>query len=74
MKARIAERGQVTIPKALRKRLGLGPGTILQFAEEDGRLVAIKDGSIDPVSKLYGCLGKKLDTDATIAKLRGARP
>jgi antitoxin PrlF len=74
MKARIAERGQVTIPKALRKRLGLGPGTVLQFAEEDGRLVAIKDGSIDPVSNLYGCLGKKLDTDATIAKLRGARP
>jgi AbrB family looped-hinge helix DNA binding protein len=74
MKARIAERGQVTIPKVLRKRLGLGPGTVLEFAEENGRLVAIKDGSIDPVSNLYGCLGKKLDTDATIGRLRGARP
>ncbi len=31
MKARVAERGQVTIPKRLRERLGLKPGTILEF-------------------------------------------
>jgi AbrB family looped-hinge helix DNA binding protein len=34
MKATVAERGQVTIPKALRDRLGVKPGTILQFSEE----------------------------------------
>jgi AbrB family looped-hinge helix DNA binding protein len=40
MKAKVAERGQVTIPKALRERLGIVPGTVLDFFEEQGRLIA----------------------------------
>ena len=71
MKARIAERGQVTIPKELRKMLGLQPGAVLEFSEEHGRLVAVKGGAVDPVSEVYGCLGRKIDTDAVIAELRG---
>jgi AbrB family looped-hinge helix DNA binding protein len=71
MKARIAERGQVTIPKPLRKMLGLKPGTVLEFAEERGRLIAVKSEGTDPVSQVYGCLGKKIDTDTVIAELRG---
>jgi AbrB family looped-hinge helix DNA binding protein len=70
-KARIAERGQVTIPKHLRKMLGLKPGTVLEFGEEHGRLIAVKSGGADPVSEVYGCLGMKIDTDAVIAELRG---
>ncbi len=73
MKARIAERGQVTIPKPLRERLGMKPGTILEFSEEHGRLVATKDGGADPVGEVYGCLGKKIHTDAIMAQLRGRR-
>jgi antitoxin PrlF len=72
MKARVAERGQVTIPKRLREKLGVKPGTILEFSEERGRLIAVKSGG-DPVSKAIGCLGKKIDTDAVMAQLRGRR-
>ncbi|MGD0290673.1 MAG: AbrB/MazE/SpoVT family DNA-binding domain-containing protein [Candidatus Binataceae bacterium] len=71
MKARVAERGQVTIPKLLRERLGVKPGTVLEFSEEHGRLIAVKSGGVDPVSEVYGCLGKTIDTDAVIAELRG---
>jgi antitoxin PrlF len=71
MKARVAERGQVTIPKRLRERLGVTPGTVLEFSEEHGRLIAVKSGGADPISEVYGCLGKKIDTDATMARLRG---
>lgn len=73
MKARVAERGQVTIPKRLRERLGVKPGTILEFSEERGRLIAVKSGGTDPVSEVLGCLGKKIDTDVTMAQLRGRR-
>ena len=71
MKARVAERGQVTIPKPLRERLGVTPGTVLEFTEEHGRLIAVKSESVDPVGEVYGCLGKKINTDAVIAQLRG---
>ncbi len=39
MRATVAERGQITIPKVLREQLGIRPGTILEFTEENGRLV-----------------------------------
>jgi len=73
MKARVAERGQVTIPKRLRERLGVKPGTVLEFSEEHGRLIAIKAGGLDPVSEVYGALGRRLHTDAVMAQLRGRR-
>jgi len=71
MKARVAERGQVTIPKRLREKLGVRPGTILEFSEEHGRLIAVKSGNADPDTEVHGCLGKKIDTDAVMALLRG---
>jgi len=40
--ATLAERGQVVIPKALRDRLGLVPGTQLSFSVEGGRLIVRK--------------------------------
>jgi len=73
MKARVAERGQVTIPKRLRERLGVKPGTVLEFSEDHGRLIAVKAGGIDPVGEVLGCLGKGLRTDDVMAQLRGRR-
>ena len=71
MKARVTDRGQVTIPKRLRDALGLKPGTVLEFSEEDGRLIAAKGNGVDPVTEVFGCLGKKINTDAVMAQLRG---
>lgn len=71
MKAKVAERGQVTIPKALRKRLGIGPGTVLDFEESEGRLVAVKVETGDPVDQVYGCLRLGRSTDELIQELRG---
>lgn len=71
MNAVVAERGQVTIPKALRDRLGIRPRTILDFHEEDGRLVAVKVVPQDPVSKVLGCLKLDRSVDELVAEMRG---
>lgn len=70
MKAVVAERGQVTIPKALRDKLGIRPGTALEFTARNGMLVAQK-AETDPVSKVFGCLARGIDTDRVIRELRG---
>ena len=70
MKAVVAERGQVTIPKALRDKLGIRPGTALEFTAKDGTLLARK-AETDPVSQVFGCLGARVDTDRFIRELRG---
>ena len=71
MKAVVAERGQVTIPKALRDKLGIRAGTALEFTARNGLLVAQK-AETDPVSKVFGCLAHGVDTDRFIRELRGA--
>jgi AbrB family looped-hinge helix DNA binding protein len=71
MKSRVTDRGQITIPKRLRERLGIRPGQILEFAAEDGRLVATKADERDPVSAVYGILGTGRSTDAYIDEVRG---
>ncbi len=71
VKAKVAERGQITIPKALRERLGIRPGTILEFSEELGRLVVVKADLAHPVDQVYGQLGRGRRTDEVVMELRG---
>ena len=71
MKAKVAERGQVTIPKTLRERWFIRPGTVLEFEEENGKLVAVKAAVMDTVDQVYGKLGRGRRTDDVIYELRG---
>lgn len=71
MKATVSEKGQVTIPKQLRDRLGIQPGHELDFTDEDGRLVARKVRDRGAVDAVYGILSLPAGTDALIDELRG---
>ncbi len=73
MNAIVAERGQVTIPKALRQRLGIRARTVLDFTTENGRLIAVKAPPTDPVAKVRGCLKLEQPVDDWIADIRGDR-
>jgi antitoxin PrlF len=67
----VTERGQVTIPKSLRERLGIRPGQVLEFEVEGGKLVARKANTQDPVDAVYGVLQLDRSTDQAIEALRG---
>lgn len=71
MKSVVSEKGQVTIPKSLRDRLGIRAGQVLDFREEDGRLVAAKVRVDDPVAEVFGILRLDRTTDEIIEELRG---
>ena len=71
MRSVVSEKGQVTIPKPLRDRLGIRPGEILDFEEEEGRLVARKAAAQDPVDAAYGILGVGRRTNELVDLLRG---
>lgn len=71
MKAVVADRGQVTIPKVLRQRLGIRPRTVLDFREENGMLVARKAAENDAVAEVMGCLKINRTTDDILVDLRG---
>ena len=71
MKTTVSEKGQVTIPKLLRERLGIKAGQVLDFTEDNGRLMATKAAEADPLERLYGILSPEPTTDAFIASIRG---
>jgi len=67
----VSEKGQITIPKALRERLGLRTGQVLEVREERGRLVLAKKNLQDPVDRVYGILKLGRSTDEIMNMLRG---
>lgn len=67
----VGERGQVTIPQALRQRYGLHKGTKLVFGvTPSGIIISPQPPAEDPVWRVFGRLNKGVDTDAFIRDLR----
>ena len=74
MKAIVSEKGQVTIPKALRTRLGIRPGAVLDFDAEGGRFVARKAQPADRIDAAWGILELPGSVDAFVDRARGGAP
>ena len=75
MEATVAERGQITLPKAVRDALGLSKGTKLRVELEGGRIVLRKDVD-DAISRVRGRipLPPGVTTDDIMRELRGRAP
>ena len=74
MTTNVTTKGQVTIPKPIRDRLGIVPGDAVAFElAPDGRIVLVKAGA-RPVSRfesVRGRAGPGLSTDEIMALTRG---
>ena len=72
MKAIVSQKGQVTIPKQLRDRLALRPGTVLHFEAVGGKLVAVKASvQEDPVLAVTGIIEAVGSTEELLEETRG---
>ena len=74
MTAVLSEKGQVTIPKPVREKLGLRPGAVLEFQALNGKLVASKKVAHDVFTKWRGkgSLPNGLSVDRYLKRTRGA--
>ncbi|HET9049739.1 MAG TPA: AbrB/MazE/SpoVT family DNA-binding domain-containing protein [Chiayiivirga sp.] len=75
MEATVAERGQITLPKAVRDALGLTKGTVLKVELNGGTIVLRKDVS-DAISRARGRfkLPPGVSSDDIMRELRGRAP
>ena len=75
MEATVAERGQITLPKAVRDALGLTKGTLLKV-ELDGSRICLRKNVDDAISRARGRfkLPEGLSTDDVMRELRGRAP
>jgi antitoxin PrlF len=74
---RITSKGQVTIPRELRDRFGLGPGVEVEVVDgEDGALVrpfAPRDRGTELVARLRDRADGGLSAEAVLRMTRGDR-
>ena len=73
MKATLTSKGQVTIPSAIRQRLGLEPGQVLEFDENAPYLRAVPVFDEAAMRALVGCTSGRLamTTDEWLDETRG---
>ena len=71
----VTSKGQVTIPKTVRDRLGIGPGSKVSFdLRSDGEVVLVYEGGPRPrsrIASLLGSAGPGMTTDELMALTRG---
>ncbi len=75
MATSVTSKGQVTIPRKIRERLGIVTGDKVEFEmAPDGRIVLVKAGAEHPPSRfeaMRGFAGPGLTTDQIMALTRG---
>ena len=69
---RISERGQVTIPKALRDRFGMNHNVEVEMSPTaNGILIHKRTAAEHPVDSVYALLGDGGNTDDYLDEIRG---
>ncbi len=76
MEATVAERGQITLPKAVRDALGLSKGTRLRVELDGSRIVLSKqvDDAISRARGRFKLAPEFASTDAALRAIRGRAP
>lgn len=75
----LTQKGQVTIPKAIRERLGVAPGDSVEFAVNDRGEVTVKPAAPafdreayrKRIQRLVGCAGPGPSTEEIMRATRG---
>ena len=71
--AKVTSKGQVTIPKEIREKLGVHPGEDVGFEEKEGVVVITKAVTKSPFDKWVGKLAKLegQKSDDLVREMRG---
>ncbi len=67
--SRVTSRGQISIPKEIRRRLGLGPGSLLEW-EEDGERIVIRRSGRYTSEDVHRALFEKDPEPRTLEQLK----
>jgi antitoxin PrlF len=73
MKATLTSKGQITIPTAIRQRLGLQAGQVLEFDEKAPYILAVPVFDEEAMRAVVGCASGKLGktSDEWLDETRG---
>jgi AbrB family looped-hinge helix DNA binding protein len=75
LKSSVSSKGQITLPAAIRDKLGLVTGTAVRFELRGGGVLVSKGSSgPHPVDRAFGRIVLSKPVDALVDEMRGPRP
>ena len=54
VRAKMTSKGQITVPAAIRKSLGIKPGDSIRFEQQEGGIRVVRDTTENPFEKWRG--------------------
>jgi AbrB family looped-hinge helix DNA binding protein len=69
-RSKVTSQGQISIPVEVRKKLGIGPGSILEWDEEGDRIVVRRSGTFSSQDIHKALFGGKVPKARTLAELK----
>jgi AbrB family looped-hinge helix DNA binding protein len=70
--SKVTAQGQISVPVDVRKKLGIGPGSILEWYEEGGRIVVRRAGKYTSEDVHRAAFPKGPPKKRTLAELKEA--
>lgn len=67
--SKLTARARISVPAEVRRRLGIGPGAVLEWDEEDGRIVVRRAGRYSS-EDIHNALFARPPKSKTIAEMK----
>ena len=72
--SKITSQGQISVPASVRRKLGVGPGSVLQWEEDAGKIVVRRAGKYTFEDIHRALFGNKKPKPRTLEELKEAIP
>lgn len=70
--SKLTAQGQISVPAEVRKKLGLGPGSVLEWSEEGEKIVVRKAGKYSSDDIHRALFAKRAPKPRKLEELKGA--
>ncbi|MBC7928307.1 MAG: AbrB/MazE/SpoVT family DNA-binding domain-containing protein [Bryobacteraceae bacterium] len=72
VRSKVTAQGQVSVPAAVRRKLGVGPGSMLEWADEGDKVIIRRAGRFSSEDIHQAVFGKRLFETKTVDQLKEA--
>lgn len=69
-RSRVTAQGQISVPSDVRRKLGIGPGSVLEWKEEEGRIVVQRAGRFSSEDIHCALFGSKAPERKSLKQLK----
>jgi AbrB family looped-hinge helix DNA binding protein len=69
--SKLTAQGQISVPAEVRRRLGVGPGSVLEWDDDGGQVIVRRVGRYSSEDIHAAVFGHKLARPKTLTELRG---